>query len=448
MSSHSFASRKPSSLQIFLHCATSVDYLAELNASVPGVEHYAERALLLAEHHDVVCLPEEIDPAYLAYLAELGLGPAPENVLVASRFDDGSSEGPLWRRILENDDALAALGCLIMRHGSARIQPFIASSGQFTLAAALAQRAGVPVQVHGGDAAVVSYADCKHHIRAKALELGIPVAPGEVVDLDSAMPGSDDVTTLRRAMERHIQLTGRIIVRGASGAAGSATFTAEGDRQIGELANRLGASSENRIFLVESMVDVTVSPNVQMHIDREVRGIRCGGITDQRWERPLVHGGNVFPSSARRTSEMLAWARTLSEWLNTVSYVGVAGFDFVEYDDALGEARAFLAEVNPRTNGATYPLRLRRRLNVAQREAGFPEIRAFVSGMIETEARTFRELCDNWDDRLFCPYTGTGLVPYVPGLLPHGKCGVVALAATREDAEALYQEAGTAAETV
>jgi hypothetical protein len=88
-----------------------------------------------------------------------------------------------------------------------------------------------------------------------------------------------------------------------------------------------------------------------------------------------------------------------------------------------------------------------RRLNVAQREAGFPEIQAFVSGMIETEARTFRELRDGWDDRLFCPETGSGLVPYVPGLLPGGKCGVVALAGSREEAEALYQQAGTAVQT-
>jgi hypothetical protein len=306
----------------------------------------------------------------------------------------------------------------------------------------------VPVRVHGGDSAVVAYADCKHHIRSKAVELGIPVAPGEIVELGSARIRADDAAMLSRAMERHIQLTGRVIVRGASGAAGSATFTAQDDQQISELAARLAASCENRIYLVESMVDVTVSPNVQMHIDRDVRGIRCGGMTDQRWERPLVHGGNVFPSSARRANEMLVWARTLAQWLNTAGYLGVAGFDFVEYEDALGQPRAFLAEVNPRTNGASYPLRLRRRLNVAQREAGLPEIGAFVSGMIETEAQTFSELRDSWDDRLFCRYTGSGLVPYVPGLLPHGKCGVVALAGTREEAEALYQEAGTMAQTV
>ncbi len=429
-----------------MHCATSVDYLAELNASVPGVEHYAERVLLLAEHNDIVCVPEEIDPDYLTYLAELGLGPAARNVLVVSRFDGGNTQAPLWRRILDSDEALGALACLIGAHGSARIQPFIASRGQFTLAAALEQRAGVPVRVHGGDPAVVAYADRKDHIRAKALELGIPVAPGEIVDLTAAGGQEHGATMLRQAMERHTELTGRVIVRGASGAAGSATFTAGNHHQRSDLANRLAASAENQIYLVESMVDVTVSPNVQMHIDRQVSGIRCGGMTDQRWDRPLVHGGNVFPSSARRSMEMLRWARMLAEWLNTHGYVGVAGFDFIEYEDAYGEPQALLAEVNPRTNGATYPLRLRRRLNVAQREAGFPEIRAFVSGTIQTEARTFSELRDGWDDRLFCPSTGSGLVPYMPGFLPHGKCGVVALGGTRAEAEALYREAGVAAQ--
>ena len=99
--------------------------------------------------------------------------------------------------------------------------------------------------------------------------------------------------------------------------------------------------------------------------------------------------------------------------------------------------------MNPRTNGATYPLRLRRRLNVSQREAGYPEIGAFASGTVEAEARSFGELREMWDEQLFCPERGSGLVPYMPGLLRYGKCGVVALAGTREEAEELYQQANS-----
>jgi hypothetical protein len=53
-----------------------------------------------------------------------------------------------------------------------------------------------------------------------------------------------------------------------------------------------------------------------------------------------------------------------------------------------------------------------------------------------------------WNERLFCPQRGTGLVPYMPGLLRHGKCGVVALAGSREEAEQLYQQAAASPATV
>jgi hypothetical protein len=432
-----------SALQLYVHCANSVHYLAELNASVPGVELYAERALLLADREDVVCVPDEIEPSYLAYLARLGIGPNPVNVLVASRFEGTAGVAPLWEKILRSDEALGLLSCLVQSHGAARLHPFIATAGPFSLARALAARAGLPVDVAGGAPSVVAYADFKHHVRARAVELGIPVADGEVVDLTGAGGHRrQQEGMLRRAMERQMRRTGRVIVRGSSGAAGSSTFTVEQDGQIPELAEYAAARRENSIYLVESMVEVTVSPNVQMHISPDGRATRCGGVTDQRWDRPLVHGGNRFPSSAHCLVDMLRWARTLAEWLGGLGFAGLAGFDFVEYNDEHGKPRAFLAEVNPRTNGASYPLRLMRRLNVSQREAGSPAITAFTSGTIKTEAETFDELEDIWGDAVFSPERGSGLIPYVTGQLRHGKCSVVALAATREEADELYQEAG------
>jgi len=150
-------SRTPATpLQLFVHCATSVDYLAELNASIPGVERYAERALLLAGRQDVVCVTDEIEPDYLDFLAELGLGPAPDNVIAASRFGRTERCQPLWQSLLQSEEALDTLGCVLRRHGSGRVHPFIASAGQFELAAALERRSGVPVRVAGGNAQLVA----------------------------------------------------------------------------------------------------------------------------------------------------------------------------------------------------------------------------------------------------------------------------------------------------
>lgn len=434
-------------LRLFVHCATSVDYLAELNASIPGVERYAERALLLAGRRDVVCVTDEVEPDYLDYLAELGLGPAPGNVIAASRFGRTERCQPLWQSLLQSDEALDTLGSVIRRHGAGRVHPFIASPGQFELAAALERGSGIPVRVVGGNPRLVAYADFKHHIRAKAIELGVPVAPGEVVDLGRASGCRQrEHEMLVRAIERQVETTGRVIVRGTSGAAGSATFCAgRGSENISALAGRLTKRRENRIYLVESMVEMTASPNVQMQIDGESRSIECTGVTDQRWERTLVHGGNAYPSTARCVTEMIAWAHTLAEWLRGAGFVGLAGFDFVEYTDRSGTPRAFLAEVNPRVNGATYPLGLAGQLNAAQRGAALPEIGAFVSGTLETGAGSFAALRDSIDGLLFSPERGAGLVPYVTGCLPYGKCGVVALAASSTEAGELFREAGAAA---
>ena len=442
--------RPADQLQLFVHCATSVDYLSELNASIPGVERYAERALLLAGQRDVVCVTDEIEPDYLDFLGELGLGPVRGNVLAVSRFGRTGRCQPLWQSLLQSDEALDTLACILRRHRSGRVHPFIASPGQFELAAALELRSGVPVQVAGGNPQVVAYADLKHHIRAKAIELGVPVAPGEVVDLGAAGKCRQrEYEMLVSAIERRIDPTGRAIIRGTSGAAGSATYCAgRGGEHSSTLARRLAERGENRIYLVESMVEMTASPNVQMQIDGGSRSIECTGVTDQRWERTLVHGGNLYPSRAGCVPEMVAWAHTLAEWLRSAGFVGVAGFDFVEYLDPSGIPRAFLAEVNPRVNGATYPLRLAERLNAVQREAGLPEIGAFVSGTIETRANSFAELRDSIDGLLFSTERGEGLVPYVTGCLPYGKCGMVAVAESSSEADELFREVEAAASSL
>ena len=439
--------RTQAPLQLFVHCATSVDYLADLNARIPGVERYAERALLLAGHEDVVCVTDEVEPAYLEFLAELGLGPAPEHLFVASRFESTEKRpSPLWQRLLQSNEALETLGCLIRRHGSARIHPFIASHGQFQLATALERKTGLPVRVAGGDPAVTAYADCKHHVRAKALALGVPVAPGEVVDLATAGGRRrHERSILCEAIERQIGTTGRVIVRGTSGAAGSATFVVKRAEDIAEFAELIARRADNRIYLVESMTDVVASPNVQVRVDQESGAIVCEGVTDQRLDRDLAHAGNLFPSYARRVSDMTSWAQTMAEWLKDDGFAGLVGFDFVEYAGPGGERRAFLAEMNPRINGATYPLRLAARLNAAQREAALPEAGGFISGTLETEAHTFAELRDLWDGDLFSRDRGTGLIPYVTGFLPYGKVGVVALAATLQEAKELYHESAAGA---
>jgi hypothetical protein len=374
----------------------------------------------LADAEDIVCLTDEVDPAYLQLMGRLGLGPRPENVIVASRFSE--SRGPLWERLLECDDALELLECRMRMAGTARLHPFFLTRGQFDLAQALSDRIGTDVTVMGGDPEVVAYADHKHHIRAQALELGIPVAPGEAVDAGSVFS----------AVKRWLRMTGRVIVRGTSGAAGSATFVCAGTAEsLDELAVWLSGRSDNRIYLVEAMYQVVASPNVQVHVSRE-RDISLVGISDQLLDSNLTHTGNAFPSTAARTKDMVVWASRLAEWLGDMGFIGIAGFDFVEYIAADGTRKAFLAELNPRVNGATYPLAVRERLSPGS---------AFVSGSIETRLDSFGEVRDRLGDLLYSPARRRGVIPAMPGCLAYGSCGMIALAPTRAAAAELFAPA-------
>jgi hypothetical protein len=299
---------------------------------------------------------------------------------------------------------------------------------------------GIPVRVDGSPR-ITRYADQKHLMRAKAQELGIPVAEGEVAEL--AFAGGRrrrDLEPVRAAIERHLRHTGRVIVRGAAGASGSSTFVVgRGGEDASGVLRRIAARTDNRIYLVEAMVEATVSPNVQIQVPADGGPLVSVGVTDQRWSRGLTHAGNQLPSSARTVEAMDAWARMLANWMRDQGYTGLVGFDFVEYRDSrTGGHRAILAEVNPRVNGGTYPLAVRARLNQAAARSGRPPAPAFVSGTVDTRARTFARVRAAIGHLLFDPDRGTGVLPYATGCLEHGKCALVALAGSRLRAAELY----------
>jgi hypothetical protein len=406
-----------------------------LRGAPRAAERASERALVLARSRDIVCVSEEVEPAYLAYLAELELGPAPDRVVAASRFGDHTSGRPLWARLAGSTEALRTLGTLLRESGASRLHPFIASRGSFALAAALEVAAGTEVSVVGGDPEVVERADHKHLMRERAIRLGIPVADGEVVEL--AIAGGRrrrDFDGLRAAVERRLRLTGRVLVRGTQGSGSSASYVVgTGGTDPDGLIRALADHPENRIYLVEAMVAATVSPNVQIYIPEDDSPITCVGITDQRWERPLLHGGNLYPSAARLAGAMLEWSVRLGASLRQEGYSGLLSLDFVEYaDPATGEQRTILVEVSPRVTADTYPLALFERLNAIQRRHGRPESAAFASGTIDTRPRRFTDFRRAAQHLLYAPSTGCGAVPVHVGALSRGKCGVVVLGPSRD----------------
>ncbi len=412
--------------------------LQGLGESLPGLDRYAERALLLATYGDVVCVPRPVDACYLEFLSRLGLGPRPEHIVVPSGSDRGAGR-PLAERLL-CDPGVLSRAARAVGAGEVVIEPYAATPEMMALAEVMERDSGIPVRVDGSPR-ITRYADQKHLMRARAEELGIPVAEGEVAEL--AFAGGRrrrDLEPVRAAVERQLRSTGRVIIRGASGASGSSTFVVgRGGEDTSGVLRRIASRTDNRIYLVEAMVEATVSPNVQLHVPSTEGPLVSVGITDQRWSRGLTHAGTQLPSSAKTVDAMHAWARILATWMRAQGYTGLVGFDFVEYRDArTGGPRSFLAEVNPRVNGGTYPLAVRARLNRAAERSGRPPAPAFVSGTVETRARSFARVKAAIGHLLFDPDRGTGVLPYATGCLEHGKCALVALAASRLRAAELY----------
>ena len=411
--------------RIFIHCVGSLRSLQTLDAAIPGFDRYPERALLLAEPGDLVCVSAPVDAEYLAYLAGLGIGPRTEDVIVAEGTGPlaerlGASPRPLVERLL-------GVGSEVVW-----IEPYAASDAAFALAAALRRESGAAIRVRAGLPEITAHADQKHIMRERAQALGIPVADGEVAMLAHAGGRRrGDLGPVRNAIDRQLGLTGRVIVRGSSGASGSSTFVVgRGGDDIDGVLRRIALRTDNRCYLVEAMVEATASPNLMLDIPANGGPIEPAEVSDQRWGRTLVHDGNQSPSCARLLAPMEGWARMLGSWLRREGYVGPVGFDFVEYRDRrTGGPAAILAEVNPRVNGASYPLAVRRRL--APRAA-------FVSGTVRTGAQCFADVRTTLGTLLFDPERGSGVVPYATGSLAQGRCALVALATSRLRAAELY----------
>lgn len=433
--------------RLFLHSVTGLPS-TQARGTKPGEDRYAERALLMARAGDLVCVAAPVDQEYLAWLNAQGVGPVPADVLVADGVSDEAAGVSLASKAARDTSLHARIAARVSAETGLALHPYAVTPEIAAVAEALGTAGIARVRVVGGDPGATARADCKHAMRARAAGLGIPVAEGEVVELPVAGGRRRrDFEPVRAAIQRQLRRTGQVIVRGSLGTIGSSTFiVGRGGDDTDGVVRRLGTRADNRVYLVEALVDLTVSPNLHLRLD-DGGGIATLEATDQRWSRPFVHAGNVFPSAARRLDAMEEWARALAASLQADGFGGDVGLDFVEYrDPATGAPRAFLAEVNPRVNGAGYPLALRARLNAVRHAAGRPPINAFASGTIETRAACFGRLREALGDLLFTHERGTGIVPYLTGWLSRGCCGVIALAGGREEALALHAEAQAAME--
>lgn len=427
----------PEVARVFVHSSASLGPLPGFIEKAAELDFGVERALLLARPTDVVCVSRPVEPDYLDFLRGLGLGPDPDRIVLASAGDSPAADLTLTEVLEREPRALAAI---CERVGSAPrvvLDPFAASSRELRLADALAERLGRAVEVAGGARDLLDGANLKHIARRQAIELGVPVAPGEIVELSPAR----DVGPLRAALYRQLARTGRAIVRGSRGASGSAILVvASNPGAIDAALRQVAGRTDNHIYLVEAMLELVVSPNVLVHVEPGAGRVRCVGLSDQRLDAGLAHSGNVCPTLATTAVEMVAAARRLAGWLRRDGFTGLAGFDFVEYQHPGSGRRDFvLAEVNARTNGAAYPKCAMDHLNAGQTRQGRPALGAFLAASdLHTTLRSFAALRKRCASLLFDPGAGRGVLPYNTGSLVRGRLRAVAFGQTRAEVEALH----------
>jgi hypothetical protein len=429
--------------QIFVHDVTSWKYLAEIAAIVSGLEKYDERALVFARPHDIVCVACRPEKRYLQFLSTLGIGPKDGNVILASKGALSRPGAILPDLLIGNHKVLSDIGKLVKANNEVVLNPFVASSGQFKLASAMETILGRRLRVLGGRSDIVDYAIGKHNVRAKAIELGVPVPEGDVVELKLGKDGMPlDLSPIEVGINKHIDKTGMVIIKGAYGASGSSTWIVENNSDsVRQALSKIAEKSDSRIYLIEVMLDVIVSPNILMYIEPGSGRISCVSVTEQILTEELVHEGNVYPPSAKTVKSMMSSARKISGWLAAEGYTGFVGFDFAEYlCMETNDLTYFFAEINPRINAAAYPKALMDRLNMQRGQQGRPYIEAFLSANMKTKATSFAQLNELYGHSFFKSETGKGSVPYNTGCLKYGKFSLAVFGKSRNEVTQMYED--------
>ncbi|HET9333206.1 MAG TPA: peptide ligase PGM1-related protein [Gemmatimonadota bacterium] len=425
--------------RVFVHSPSEAPDAPVVVTRMPDFERLGERALLLARPGDVVCLAHPVEPGYLEFLGSLSIGPRAEDVLVIPGVVPGTG---LSQRLCADADSLDRLASRLIGFGPILVSPFFATPAADALSRALGERLARPAGLLGGPPALVRRLHEKRVTRRLARRLGIPIAPGEVVRISgSPAPSSSDLSALRAAIQRRSSETGRAIVRGSSGASGSSTFTADA-RGIEASLEAIAGRTDNRAYVVEPLYEAAASPNVEVIVEE---GALRAAATDQLLDGALAYQGSVHPSGARRLPEMLASARALAAWMRGGGFAGRAGFDFVE---RTGQSLPgyFLTEINPRINGASYPLALLGRLARRAERLGVPTPAAFRTRSVASSARDFDDLARLSGGLLYDPARGEGVVPWSVAALEFGKVGIASFAASPERAEEIFADFASRAE--
>src|SRR4029453_4134369 len=119
----------PGIQRIFLHDYVGIDIPTLRSLEGWGASRYTERALVMARRGDISAVLDPVDPNYLRYLDELGVGPGTDGVVALNASAELINASPrsLLARLAVDDDAISRVAERIDRTREAKLNPYFAS---------------------------------------------------------------------------------------------------------------------------------------------------------------------------------------------------------------------------------------------------------------------------------------------------------------------------------
>ncbi len=438
----------PGIQRIFVHDYAAVDVPSLRYSPESMIDRYAERALVMAQRGDIVVVLDPVDANYLSYLDALGVGPGTDGVVALNTVPSSSGSplrsGALMTRLALDNTAIAQVAEHVDRNRTSKLNPYFASQTMPSVHRNLQLQLGYEVIVEAGSVSAANLANRKDAVRSAAQMLRVPTADGEVCSWGSSDSACGAPRhALMQAIARHRGSTGSVMIRGAWSMHGVDNLVvADGQVDVDGLQSWLAQRKHLRSFLVETLVPLVASPNLQLWISDDGASVEHLATTNQRLDAASAYRGSESPHTTKLAADLTSSAMSLGRWLSSIDYRGPLGIDFIEtIDRNSGKRTHLLAEVNGRINGATYALALTERINQIRTTSLQSSTLAWITNTDFTvRARGFGELCDTLGDLLYTHASPSGVVPFNCGLLPWGHVHVAILAATVEDAQTLERE--------
>ncbi len=346
----------------------------------------SRRSLLMAGVVDPIIVDAPVDPAYHALLAACGAG---GKVLVPTANDNAS---------LADDVAVDPALVERLAAWEGPIELYLPSPAEERLSAAVGRSlAATPWEV----ADLLNDKIFFHRILEDTGLATIPFFVGNVDSVATRVP----------------RYEGPVIVRAAASVGGSRVLVGRTGDEKRAVQKELYRSPKGIMWLLQPLVETTLSPNAQLYVDdRQATLFSCS--IQQFGADRVSHSGNLFdlPDVPLR-NEIFRQAKILAAEAALLGWRGVLGIDFIVDTKGALHPIEFNARHNTSTHGAWFANRLLTGDPLTMAPTGLASVVRFPG-----RVATVREWMSLLGDDLLDPARLRGVLPY--GI---GGAGVTAL---------------------